>query len=158
MRNLNRILGAALTFALAAAPVSAFAGQYQNDKYGYKLDLPAIFAVPDDREAGTVTIEAANGATLTLTGASGALNENAELRSRTGKAQSSGWTLIYPSIGPGYIIYAGEKSDQNFYEKAITSCNGNRSVTLRVDYPDSAAGAILSGLDRTATSLQSTSC
>lgn len=158
MSKLILIWTSVLTLILLAQPVSAQAGRYLNSGYGYRIDLPSGFAVPDDAKAEKVKIEGASGAVLQLTASNHALNETTELRKRTARAQSDGWTLIYPVLGPGYLIFAGQKSGKNFYEKAIAACGGTKQVTMRLDYSDAAAPSINAALDRVATSLVSADC
>ena len=136
-----------LLVALLLAPAALAAGdgwhRYENERFGFGLDIPTGFAaLPETTNTGDQRFEQIGGTeTLTVSGGTvqpGSFNQKWEATKAAYGAD--GWTLSYEPVPPHWTSFTGARGGQRLYVKMIPLCGGTKQYGMfALEYPESDA-------------------
>jgi hypothetical protein len=132
--------------ALAASVALAADGwsRYQNDRYGYSLDIPAGFTAireADNGDGGTATSGEGN-ATLAVWGTNLLIESfKGDAGQRLESAKADGWEISFKSIGAKSATFSGTKDDRILYVRGKPGCDG-QAAYFQLEYDAAAKDAL----------------
>lgn len=133
-----RILIFALVLGISAAP--AFAKLFGNARFGFFVDIPAVFSVVDpepENGDGRRFHTPDNSAELTATGGWIMADDFAgEVANDKAFTVQDGWKITYESkVTKSAASYSGIKAGRIFYSRMVTSCGGKAHASYWLEYP-----------------------
>ncbi len=137
----KRLVGSILLgLALVSAPHAASAKLYGNARFGYFIEIPALFSVADPESEngdGREFHPADKSADLIVSGG-WIIEDNfaAEVAQYKVLMVEDGWRLTYENeVSKSSAVYSAQKGDRIFYARMITSCGGKAHADYRLEYP-----------------------
>ncbi|WP_337267613.1 hypothetical protein [Oryzifoliimicrobium ureilyticus] len=122
----------------AAAP--AFK-HYQNERFGFSVDIPADYKIVVDPANGDGLALASPDGSANLTVSAGHIFVTDEAQTFPQEVASShefwtkkGWKITYKKLGASWANYSGRKGDRILYARVIAYC-GDLEGTFELDYP-----------------------
>lgn len=129
-----------IIFALLAPPVFAQNwGHYDNDRYGYSLDIPPDYLGQgeSDNGDGQEFLRVRGAQRLTVWGGLlGAANADfeAEVDWRMAQAEADGWNLTYQATTPEWASFSAIKGGRVLYQRMILLCDRQSYAAFRAQY------------------------
>lgn len=135
--NRFSIIFAACAFATAAA--AANFKPYENDRFGYVIDLPSDFkAVQTPDNGDGIGLESADGsAKLSVWGnylTEGGFRQESDQRRRF--ETDDGWKFTYEKRGASWTSFSGVRDDRIIYMRQIALCD-DAMGNFTIEYPAS---------------------
>ncbi len=135
---MKRILIVALVLGISAAP--AFAKLFGNARFGFFIEVPAVFSVADpepENGDGRRFHTPDNSAELTASGGWIMADDFAgEVANEKEMTVQDGWKITYEStVTKSAASYSGVKAGRIFYTRMITSCGGKAHASYWLEYP-----------------------
>lgn len=131
-------LAAGLCLALLPAAHAASGAQvYENQRYGYSLEIPPNFTLvseADNGDGATFRSKEDKAEILVFATALGDNTFEDEIRGRMRGEKDDGWTLTYERVGKEAASYSGTRKGTILYARAMPLCAGN-AVIFRMEYP-----------------------
>ncbi len=135
MRITSIVAGFVLLVA-SAAQASAWQ-RYDNDRYGYRVDIPPGFSdvVEADNGDGGMSQSEDKLSQLAIWGANVTESSLAEeFRMRIESAKEQGWNISYRRETRTWASWSGSVDGRIFYARAIALCDGQAAYFL-IEYP-----------------------
>lgn len=133
-----------LAFVASIAVAADGWSRYQNDRYGYGLDIPPGFTAireADNGDGGTATSSEGNAA-LAVWGTN-LLTESfkSDAGQRLEAATLDGWEISYKNIGAKAASFSGTKEDRILYVRGKPGCDG-QAAYFQLEYDAAAKDAL----------------
>lgn len=146
--------------ALSLPAVASDWARYNNARFQYFIDIPPGFSEVKESENGDggISLSSDHAAQLNVWG--GYLTDGnfaAEIKGRTDRDRSEGWSITYQKQRAKWAVWSGVKGARIFYERAIPTCDG-AAAYVRLEYAKEQAKAFDPFVSRLAKSLRSGSC
>lgn len=115
---------------------------YENDRFGFSIDIPARGFTPDAPPAngdGQRWVSQTDAGTITVYGAFLVVVPSfADYQDwLIEQARSEGIKITYRAKGNGWFVYSGKGHGRILYERVVSACEGEIAVSVRFDYPAS---------------------
>jgi hypothetical protein len=141
--KLKAIAAIALALSLGLGGPPASAKIYGNARFGFFVDVPAVFSVADpdpENGDGRRFHTPDNSAELTASGGWIMADDFAgEVANEKELMVKDGWKITYESkVTKSVVSYSGIKSGRIFYTRMITSCGGKAHASYWLEYPATA--------------------
>ncbi len=134
------VVAGLLCLAALAAHAARGWARYQNDRYGYSIELAPGFSPvreADNRDGGTSKSTQGN-ATLAVWGTNLLVDSfKSDVNSRIESASSDGWEISYKSVKTRRASWSGSRGDRIFYAHGAPGCDG-QAAYFQIDYDASA--------------------
>lgn len=134
------VVAGLLCLAALAAHAAGGWARYQNDRYGYSIELPPGFAAlreADNRDGGTTRSVQGN-AMLAVWGTNLLVESfRSDVGSRIESASSDGWEISYKSVKTKRASWSGTRDERIFYAHGAPGCDG-QAAYFQIEY-DAAA-------------------
>ncbi|GES46058.1 hypothetical protein RsS62_53100 [Rhizobium dioscoreae] len=113
-------------YVFATSVVAADFKRYENDRFGYVIDIPSGFKTIQTSDNGDgIGLESADGtAKLSVWGnylTEGGFRQESELRRKF--AIEDGWTFTYEKRSASWVSFSGTKGDRIIYMRQIALCD-----------------------------------
>lgn len=129
-----------LTLLFLALAGPAFADDwvtYDNDRYGYAVDVPPGLDPQGESDSGDGQVfEAANGTQALLVWGGYLVDTDLidELAARKTSYQDDGWVFTYEAKAPTWVSLSGKRGGQVIYVRAVSSCGGRLYAMFEFHY------------------------
>jgi len=147
----------ALLFALIATPALAQGwGHYDNDRFGYGLDIPPGFSSQNFSDNGDGESFAAGGKPTYLTVWGGNLTGSFEdeVSQRMAWGESEAWNTTSQTVTPRWANWSAIKGFRMLHQRMVLLCDGTSYAAFRLEYSVTDASAMDPAVERLAQSLR----
>ncbi len=155
-----RTLIFAVLLALFAAPAAGQDwGHYDNDHYGYGLDIPPDFLGQGESGNGDGQQFQHHRGAQRLTVWGGLLdgaNESleAEVKWRMERAEAGAWRVTYQAATPDWASFSAIKEGRVLYQRMILLCDRQSFAAFRLEYSARSLAAMTPVVEQLVRSLQ----
>lgn len=156
-----RTILAALLLALSATAAMAQGwDRYDNDRFGYSVDLPPGYEAVDPPPAnGDGMIFALSDDSQFMRVYGGNIVEGdfeTALRSAMDGATEAGWDLSYKRVADDWASFSGTRGADILYARAIALCGGTQFASFEIEYPAADLEPMNAVVERLVRSLKGT--
>ena len=131
-----RILLIAL-FTLLAAPAFAQGwDHYDNDRFGYGVDIPPGFSSQreSDNGDGATFAGGRNPSYLTVWGGNLTGSFEDEVSQRMAWSEAEAWNTTYQAVTPRWASWSAIKGFRILYQRMVLLCDGTSYAAFRMEY------------------------
>lgn len=150
-----------LLFAVMTAPVLAQDwNRYDNDRFGFGLDIPPGFSDQKFSDNGDGVSFAADGRPTYLLVWGGNLLESfeAEVDQRMRWDGDEAWNVSYQAVTPRWASWSAVKGARIVYQRMVMLCDGASYAAFRAEYSVADVSAMDAVVERLVRSLRARDC